>query len=74
MDVSDPGIELGSPALQADSLPTELSGEPGHVIVLHLLSLTMSFFNFKMGIISSEIFVEIKENEVCVVPGIISGM
>ena len=27
-DLPDPGIELGSPALQADSLPTELSGEP----------------------------------------------
>ena len=26
MDLSDPGIELGSPASQADSLPTELSG------------------------------------------------
>ena len=25
-DLPDPGIELGSPALQADSLPTELSG------------------------------------------------
>ena len=24
----DPGIELGSPALQADSLPAELSGKP----------------------------------------------
>ena len=24
----NPGIELGSPALQADSLPTELSGKP----------------------------------------------
>ena len=24
----DPGIEPGSPALQADSLPTELSGKP----------------------------------------------
>ena len=28
MDLPDPGIELGSPALQEDSLPTELSGEP----------------------------------------------
>ena len=28
MDLPDPGIELGSLALQADSLPTELSGEP----------------------------------------------
>ena len=26
-DLPDPGIELGSPALQADSLPTELSGK-----------------------------------------------
>ena len=26
MDIPDPGIELGSPALQADSLPAELSG------------------------------------------------
>ena len=28
MDLSDSGIEPGSPALQADSLPTELSGKP----------------------------------------------
>ena len=27
-DLSNPGIELGSPALQVDSLPTELSGKP----------------------------------------------
>ena len=27
-DVPDPGIEPGSPALQVDSLPTELSGKP----------------------------------------------
>ena len=27
-DLSDPGIEPGSPALQADSLPTELLGKP----------------------------------------------
>ena len=26
MDLPDPGIKLGPPALQADSLPTELSG------------------------------------------------
>ena len=26
-DLPDPGIKLGSPTLQADSLPTELSGE-----------------------------------------------
>ena len=28
MDLPDPGIEWGSPALQEDSLPTELSGKP----------------------------------------------
>ena len=28
MDLPDPGIELGSPTLQVDSLPTELSGKP----------------------------------------------
>ena len=27
-DLPDPGIEPGSPALRADSLPTELSGKP----------------------------------------------
>ena len=27
-DLVDPGIEPGSPALQADSLPTELPGKP----------------------------------------------
>ena len=28
MDLPDPGIELGSPALQADAFPTELPGKP----------------------------------------------
>ena len=28
MDLHNPGIELGSPVLQADSLPIELSGKP----------------------------------------------
>ena len=27
-NTKSPGIELGSPALQVDSLPTELSGKP----------------------------------------------
>ena len=27
-DLRNPGIKLGSPALQADSLPTEVSGKP----------------------------------------------
>ena len=36
MDLSDPGIEPGSPALQVDSLPTELSGKPGTVVEMNL--------------------------------------
>ena len=33
-DLSDPGIELGSSALQADSLPTELSEKPYRTLSL----------------------------------------
>ena len=29
-DLPNPGIKPGSPALQADSLPTELSGKPNY--------------------------------------------
>ena len=29
-DLPGPGIKLGSPALQVDSLPTELSGKPNY--------------------------------------------
>ena len=32
-DLPDPGIEPGSPALQADSLPIELPVKPKHVYV-----------------------------------------
>ena len=31
-DLPNPGIELGSPALQADSLPTKLSGKPSLMV------------------------------------------
>ena len=33
-DLSDPGIEPGSPALQADALPVELLGEPPNMVRL----------------------------------------
>ena len=33
LDIPDSGIELGSPALQADSLPTELSRKPNEAEV-----------------------------------------
>ena len=32
MNLPDPGIEPGSPALQADSLPAELPGNPSQSI------------------------------------------
>ena len=40
-DLPDPGIEPGSPALQADSLLTELGGKPHHIIC--------PFFKIKLG-------------------------
>ena len=36
-DLPNPGIELGSPALQADSFPSELPGKPSVMIYLYLL-------------------------------------
>ena len=42
VNLPDPGIELGSPALQADSLPTELSGKPQEKLGEHQKSNKMS--------------------------------
>ena len=36
-DLNDPGIEPGSPELQADALPTELQGKPVCVYIPHFL-------------------------------------
>ena len=33
-DLPDPGIDPWSPALQADSLPTELQGKPNYLVKL----------------------------------------
>ena len=41
MDLPDPGIDLGFPALQEDSLPTELSGKPNIYKSLGLKNLGM---------------------------------
>ena len=35
-DLPNPGIELRSPALQADSLPTELQGSTGKPVLFHM--------------------------------------
>ena len=37
MNLPNPGIKLGSPALQVDSLPTELSGKPENTLVVSYL-------------------------------------
>ena len=50
-DLPDPGIELGSPALQADSLPTELLGKPSDLILLDELWILFSHF-FKLLLLS----------------------
>ena len=36
-DLPDPGMQPGTPALQADSLPSEPPGKPFFLIVLYLL-------------------------------------
>ena len=38
MDLPDPGIKPGSPALQAESLPTELSGTDGNSVTVIAVS------------------------------------
>ena len=44
-DLPDPGIEPGSPALQADALPAEPPGKPSIIFLVQfiLLSLNLSF-------------------------------
>ena len=47
MDFPDPGIEPGSPALQVDSLPTELSGKPtSHSLAYFLFLYEAMQFHF----------------------------
>ena len=43
-DVLNPGIELGSPVLQADSLPTELLGKPTYCFKCPLFSTSLPIF------------------------------
>ena len=58
-DLPDPGIELGSPALQADSLPSEPSGKPNLI--------WMPFISFSCFIVlsrtSSDILKKSNKNE-----------
>ena len=43
-DLSDPGIEPGSPALQADSLPSEPPGKPNYISCLFAFLFLKTFF------------------------------
>ena len=45
-DLPDPGIEPGSPALQADSLPSKPSGKPNVHGISHLCFTRMRFCSF----------------------------
>ena len=43
MDLPNPGIGQGSPAMQADSLPEELAGKPNTVNQLHVNKIKIDF-------------------------------
>ena len=45
VNFTHPGIRPGSPALQADSLPTELSGKPWWNIIQPLKGMNLSQLN-----------------------------
>ena len=49
-DLPDPGIERGSPALQADDLPSEPPGKPWWVLFWVLLCIWHNKFNKTMFI------------------------
>ena len=53
-DLSDPGIEPGSPALQVDSLPTELSGKPSGRLSAYNPRTYCSTHNFSFHFIHRE--------------------
>ena len=53
MDLPDPGIEPGSTALQAYSLPTELSGEPICKIGVWQIGEKLQYFEHLMQIADS---------------------
>ena len=44
VDLPDPGIELGSPTMQAGSLPTKLSGKPSQVNLYVCVCMYKYFF------------------------------
>ena len=65
MDLPDPGIELGSSALQADSLPTELSGKPTEISGKHTLNEMVSSFCIYFNTTSVIYIIETNTIEAC---------
>ena len=53
MDLPDPGVEPGSTALQADSLPTELSREPICKIGMWQIGKKLQYFGHLIQIANS---------------------
>ena len=52
MNLPDPGIKLGSPELQEDSLPTELLGNPRRCMpVLYKREIDKAVWEFRGGTI-----------------------
>ena len=47
VDLPDPGIEPGSPALQEDSLPTEISGKPNERDIVNQIYFKKAIFLIK---------------------------
>ena len=48
-DLPNPGIELGFPVMQVDSLPTELSGKPPDLLIYFLSVLICLFWIFHIN-------------------------
>ena len=49
-NLPNPGIEPGSPTLQADSLPTEPPGKPYHLYVFSSVQFSRSVVSDSLGI------------------------
>ena len=56
MDLPNPGIELGSPALQAHSVPTELSVKPKEEDAYTLMSVHLSVYSGHLKPLLQEFF------------------
>ena len=63
VDLPDPGIEPGSPALWADSLPTELSGKLYLVLNIHCLCFSQ-LFKVESGVLFGKVYDTVHNRDV----------